>query len=136
MTKRALADLKAHDEVITDEMAGDPNFAAEWQRLALAREVAAELIRHRSENDLSQRQLAEVLGVRQPRIVGLESGERNPRIETLIDISRKTGLEFAIDIAPAKRQPKLVTKQMCDSRPAHVHDEVSVVVASSRRSAA
>jgi hypothetical protein len=26
---------------------------------------------------------------------------QRPRIETLIDISRKTGLEFAIDIAPA-----------------------------------
>ena len=118
--------------VAAEEMASDPDFAAEWQRLALAREVAAELIRYRSENGLSQRALAELLGVRQPRIVNLESGERNPRIETLIDISRKTGLEFAIDIAPAAQQPKLVTKRMRDSRPAHVHDDVSVVVASNR----
>ena len=51
---------------------------------------------------------------------------------TLIDISRKTGLEFAIDIAPAAHQSNLVTKQMRDSRPAHVHDNVSVVVASNR----
>lgn len=108
------------------------DFAAEWQRLALAREVAAELIRYRSEHDLSQRDLADLLGVRQPRIVDLESGERNPRIETLIDIARKTGLEFAIDIAPAAQQPKLVTKRMRDSRPAQVHDDVSVVVASNR----
>ena len=100
--------------------------------IALAREVAAELIRYRGENGLSQRALAEVLGVRQPRIVDLESGERNPRIETLIDISRKTGLEFAIDIAPAAQQPKLVTKRMRDGRPAHIHDDVSVVVASNR----
>lgn len=50
----------------------------------------------------------------------------------LIDISRKTGLEFAIDIAPAAQQPALVIKRMRDSRPAHVHDDVSVVVASSR----
>lgn len=125
-------DLKTHGELVAEEMVSDPDFAAEWQRLALAREVAAELIRYRSENGLSQRALAELLGVRQPRIVDLESGERNPRIETLIDISRKTGLEFAIDIAPAAQQPKLVTKRMRDSRPAHIHDDVSVVVASNR----
>ncbi len=113
-------------------MAGDPDFAAEWQRLALAREVAAELIRYRSEHGLSQRALADLLGVRQPRIVALESGERNPRIETLIDISRKTGLELAIDIAPAARQPTLVTKRMRDSRPATVHEDVSVMVATTR----
>ena len=112
MTKRHHPhDLKTHGELVADEMASDPDFAAEWQRLALAREVAAELIRYRNENGL---------------------GERNPRIETLIDISRKTGLEFAIDIAPAAQQPKLVTKRMRDSRPAHVHDDVSVVVASNR----
>ena len=132
MSKRTLRDLKTHGELVADEMAGDPDFAAEWQRLALAREVAAELIRYRSEHELSQRALAELLGVRQPRIVDLESGERNPRIETLIDIARKTGLEFAIDIAPATHEPKLVTKRMRNSRPAHVHDDVSVVVASNR----
>lgn len=132
MTKRQLHDLKTHGELVAEEMTSDPDFAAEWQRLALAREVAAELIRYRSDNGLSQRALADLLGVRQPRIVNLESGERNPRIETLIDISRKTGLEFAIDIAPAAQESKLVTKHMRDSRPAHVHDDVSVVVASNR----
>lgn len=132
MSKRQPHHLKTHGELVAEQMAGDPDFAAEWQRLALAREVAAELVRYRSDHGLSQRDLAKLLGVRQPRIVDLESGERNPRIETLIDIARKTGLELAIDIAPATQQPKLVTKRMRDSRPAHVHDDVSVVVASDR----
>jgi DNA-binding XRE family transcriptional regulator len=132
MSEHELTDLKSHGEVVAEAMAADPAFAAEWQRLALAREVAAELIRYRSDNGLNQRQLAELLGVRQPRIADLESGERNPRMETLIEISRKTGLEFAIDIAPAEQPPRLVTKRMRDSRPAHVHDDVSVVVASRR----
>lgn len=132
MTKRSLTKLPTHGEVVAAEMNRDHEFAAEWQRLALAREVAAELIRYRSDNGLSQRDLAALLGVRQPRIVELESGERNPRIETLIEISRKTGLELAIDIAPAAKRPRLVTKGMCDSRPAHIHDDVSVVVASRR----
>ena len=54
MSKRALTDLKTHGEVIADEMAGDPEFAAEWQRLALAREVAAELILSRGSSTWSQ----------------------------------------------------------------------------------
>jgi DNA-binding XRE family transcriptional regulator len=129
MTKTPLSKLKTYGEVVAEEITGDPEFRAEWQRLALARQVAAELIRYRAENGLSQRALAGVLGVRQPRIAALESGEQNPGIETLISISRATGIEFAIDVAPARQQPKLVTKSMRETGPAHVHDDVSVRVA-------
>ncbi len=121
--------LTAHDEILTTEIDRDPDFRAEWQRLALAREVAAELVRHRSENDLSQRALADRLGVSQPRVAKLESGEHNPDLDTLVNISRATGLEFVIDIAPAEETPRLVTKKVRDRRPAYVEDEVSVVAA-------
>jgi transcriptional regulator with XRE-family HTH domain len=131
-----LTKLRTHDDLVAAETASDPEFAAEWQRLALAREAAAELVRYRSDHGLSQRQLAERLGVSQPRIVELESGERNPRIETLIEISRKTGLEFALDIAPSTRSPRLITKRAATRRPPLVHDGVAVVAASSRRPAA
>lgn len=134
-----MADLtkpRTHDDLVAAEMASDPEFAAEWQRLALAREVAAELVRYRSDHRLTQRQFAELLGVSQPRIVELESGERNPRIETLIEISRKTGLEFALDIAPSTCSSRLITKRAATHRPLLVHDGVAVVATSSRRPAA
>jgi transcriptional regulator with XRE-family HTH domain len=82
--------------------------------------VAARLIAYRSENGLSQRELAKRLGVSQPRVVKLESGEKNPQIETLVKIAAKAGLEFAIDIAPIGQEPKLVGKAVKDT-PAYIY---------------
>jgi DNA-binding XRE family transcriptional regulator len=64
--------------LLAEEQLADPSFRAEWQRLAPAREFAATLLRYRDEHKLSQRALAKKLGVSQPRVVKLESGEHNP----------------------------------------------------------
>jgi transcriptional regulator with XRE-family HTH domain len=92
--------------------------------------VAACLVGYRSDNGLSQRALAERLGVSQPRVVELESGEKNPQVETLVKIAAATGLEFAIDITPVGQAPKLVGKAVTSGR-AHVYAGASVLVASS-----
>ncbi len=120
--------FKTHEEVLAEHLAADPEFAAEWERLALARMVAVQLIGYRADHELSQRELAERLGVSQPRVVELESGEKNPQIETLVKISAATGLEFAIDIAPVGREPKLVGKAVKDTK-AHVYAGASMLVA-------
>jgi DNA-binding XRE family transcriptional regulator len=120
--------FKTHEEVLAERLASDAEFAAEWERLALARMVAVQLIGYRADHGLSQRALAERLGVSQPRVVELESGEKNPQIETLVKISAATGLEFAIDIAPVGRQPKLVGRAVKDT-PAHVYAGASLLVA-------
>jgi DNA-binding XRE family transcriptional regulator len=119
---------KTHEELLAAELAADPEFAAEWERLALARMVAARLAGYRYEHRLSQRALAERLSVSQPRVVELESGEKNPQIETLVKIAAATGLEFAIDIAPAGQEPKLVGKAVKDT-PAHIYAGASLLVA-------
>jgi DNA-binding XRE family transcriptional regulator len=120
--------FKTHEEVLAEHLASDPEFAAEWERLALARMVAVQLIGYRADHELSQRELAERLGVSQPRVVELESGEKNPQIETLVKISAATGLEFAIDIAPVGPEPKLVGKAVKDTK-AHVYAGASMLVA-------
>jgi DNA-binding XRE family transcriptional regulator len=129
MPKRSIDQLKTFGAVVAEEQIRDPEFRAEWQRLTLAREVAVQLIRYRAENRLSQRALAAKLGVSQPRVVTLESGEQNPSIDTLIELSRATGLEFAFDVVPANRKAKLVTKGVRERQSAVVHNDVSVVAA-------
>ena len=119
----------SHEELLSAELAADPGFAAEWERLALARMLAARLVGYRHDHGLSQRALAQRLGVSQPRVVELESGEKNPQIETLVKISAATGLEFAIDVAPLGQEPKLVGRAVKDM-PAHVYAGASVLVAS------
>jgi transcriptional regulator with XRE-family HTH domain len=121
---------KNFDSLVAEEQLKDPSFKAEWQRLAPAREFASTLLRYRAEHKLSQRALAERLGVSQPRVVKLESGEHNPEIDTIINAVRRLGIEFALDVSPADRKPLLVTAR-AQRQGAIAHDDVSVVAASS-----
>lgn len=122
---------KNFDALVAEEQLADPGFRAEWQRLAPAREFAAILLRYRAEHKLSQRALAVQLGVSQPRVVKLESGEHNPDIDTIINAVRRLGIEFALDVSPADRKPVLVTAR-ARKHGAVAHDDVSVVAASSQ----
>lgn len=122
-SNKSLAALEAEEQL------ADPSFWAEWQRFAPAREFAATLLRHRAEHKLSQRTLAKKLGVSQPRVVKLESGEHNPEIDTIINAVRRLGIEFVLDVAPAGRNPALVTAR-AQKRGAIAHNDVSVVAAS------
>jgi DNA-binding XRE family transcriptional regulator len=126
----AASKKKTFDALVAEEELADPSFRAEWQRLAPAREFAATLLRYRAEHKLSQRVLAEKLGVSQPRVVKLESGEHNPEVDTIINAARRLGIEFVLDVAPASRKPALVTAR-AQKRGGIAHDDVSVVAASS-----
>jgi DNA-binding XRE family transcriptional regulator len=128
VAKRDPTKLKAHDELLAAELAADPEFAQEWERLAVARAVASRLIGYRADHGMSQRALAENLGVSQPRIVELESGEKNPTLDTLVRIAAVTGSEFAINITPLGATPRLAVKAVKDS-PAHVYSGASLLVA-------
>lgn len=119
------------DTLLAEEQLADPSFRAEWQRLAPARELASTLLRFRAEHELSQRALAARLGVSQPRIVKLESGEYNPNIDTIINAVRRLGIEFVLDVSPADRKPVLVTAR-AQRQGAIAHDDVLVVAASSQ----
>lgn len=120
---------KNFDSLLIGEQLADPSFRAEWQRLAPAREFAETLLRYRAEHKLSQRALAKKLGVSQPRVVKLESGEHNPEVDTIINAVRRLGIEFVLDVAPAGRKPALVTAR-AQKRGVIAHDDVSVVAAS------
>lgn len=82
-----------------------------WERTALARAVALAIIRYRAEHNLSQRDLAQRLGMKQPQVARLELGEVNPSIETLMRISAQLSIEFTIDVRPAGTLAHNVTKQ-------------------------
>jgi DNA-binding XRE family transcriptional regulator len=125
-----MATSKTFDALVAEEQLADPSFTAEWQRLAPAREFAATLLRYRAAHKLSQRALAKKLGISQPRVVKLESGEHNPEIDTIINAVRSLGIEFALDVAPTGRKPALVTARAQKGR-VIAHEDVSVVAASS-----
>ena len=105
-----LSELKTNDEILQEELQ-DPEFRAEWERTALARAVALAVVRYRGDHGLSQRNLAERLGMKQPQVARLELGEVNPSMETLMRVSAQLGIEFTIDVRPAGTTVYNVTKR-------------------------
>lgn len=105
-----LSELKTNDEILQQELQ-DAEFRAEWERTALARAVALAVVRYRGDHGLSQRNLAERLGMKQPQVARLEVGEVNPSMETLMRVSAQLGIEFTIDVRPAGTTVHNVTKR-------------------------
>lgn len=105
-----LSDMQTFDEVLTEDLK-DPEFRARWERTALARAVANRVIGYRTERGLSQGELAEQLGMKQPQVARLESADHNPTIDTLIKLAGVLDIEFVIDIHPVRKTAKLVNKR-------------------------
>jgi transcriptional regulator with XRE-family HTH domain len=103
-----LSDMKASEQVLAEELR-DPAFRREWNRTAVARAVALKVLAYRTEHGLSQRALAQKLGMTQPQLARLEVGEHNPTIDTLARLAQTMDVEFAIDIHPHQRAPKLLS---------------------------
>jgi ribosome-binding protein aMBF1 (putative translation factor) len=102
--------LIPQEDVLAEELR-DPEFRAEWERTALARWLATEVAHHRAEHGLSQRQLAERLGVHQSDVARMESGEHTPSLERLIRIASGLDVELMIDIRPQAREARLPKKR-------------------------
>jgi DNA-binding XRE family transcriptional regulator len=81
------------DHVLGDQLS-DPRFRDEWERTRLAREVAAELVRHRAEHGLTQAALARRAGVSRSTIARLEAADHEPAPAVLARLAASLGLSF------------------------------------------
>jgi DNA-binding XRE family transcriptional regulator len=70
------------------------------EETALVREVSQRITRYREAHRLSQRALAERLGMPQPDLARLELGLHTPTLETLARLARAMETTFAIEITP------------------------------------
>jgi ribosome-binding protein aMBF1 (putative translation factor) len=102
-------------EVVAAELNQDAELRREWEQQAPARLVAAKLIEYRYDHGMSQRQLADLVGVKQPQIARWESGESLPQPENLSRLAGKLKLEFVFSYAPAGREPKQITRKTRES---------------------
>ncbi len=102
------------DDVLAEDLK-DPEFRELWEKTALARSIALLLLHYRTEGNISQTQLAKKLGVSQPAMARLESGEHNPTFETIQKLSQALQLEIAIDFAPKGKNRKLVDSVKMDN---------------------
>ena len=104
ITHREVGAMKVSDLTTTEELhpgdLDDPEYRAEWGRAHLAHEVAQRVIAYRVEHQLTQTELARMLGMRQPHIARLEAGEHEPSLAMLSRLARVLRMEFHIDITP------------------------------------
>ena len=105
-----LSEMQTFNEVLTEDLK-DPVFRARWERNALARAVANQVIAYRAERGLSQSELATMLEMKQPQVARLEAAEHNPSFDTLIKLVGVLGIELVISIHPTKKASKLVNKR-------------------------
>jgi DNA-binding XRE family transcriptional regulator len=84
--------LRTNDELITERLRLDPVFRAEWERTALGRAAAVAMVRYRAERDLSQQELAGILGMTTTQVAELEVGDANPSTDTVHRISARLGI--------------------------------------------
>ena len=95
-----MSDLPTAAEIREQDMK-DLDYRREYERTKLANDVAIKVLRYRTDHGLSQRDLARVMGMQQPHIARLESGEHEPSLSTLARLSSALGLDFSIDIKPS-----------------------------------
>lgn len=91
-----------HEEVLERALARSSSFRSEWERLEFARMIASKVIEYRADHGLTQRALAQKLGLKQPQVARLENAEHEPSYETLARLA-SLGMEFEISFKP-KRQ--------------------------------
>ena len=79
--------------------------AAERNRIEFEADLIGKLIEAREEKGLSQRGLAELIGMKQPQIARLESMKGSPQLDTLFKVL--TPLGYTLSITPMGPEPNL-----------------------------
>ncbi len=102
---------KSHRQYVEERIERDPEFAAALEEVDADLDFALELVRQRERRGWTQRQLAEVSGIKQPMIARIERGSQSPRYSTIRKLLH--ALEATITLQPDGR----VTIRPYDYRP-------------------
>jgi DNA-binding XRE family transcriptional regulator len=89
--------VKTIDDYMNDETRVTP---AERERINFEVSIIGKMIEAREERGLSQRELAEISGIKQPAIARLESLKVTPQIDTLFKVLYPLG--YTLEIVPVK----------------------------------
>ena len=75
----------------------NPEFSAEWEHQRPEREYIKAIIAARTEQNLTQKELAERTGIRQSNISRIENGNSSPTVATLQQIAHGIGKTLHIE---------------------------------------
>lgn len=87
------------------EQMKDSEFKREFEALQPQYEVIKQIIRARTAQHITQKELAERTGLKQSNISRLESGNYNPSIEFLQKVAKRLGKELHIEFRDTNSPP-------------------------------
>lgn len=85
--KKDASKLLTEEDLVTTGDTSEIDAVLEFEEILLS--ISETIIQYRKENNLTQKQLAELLECKQEMISKLESGENNPTFKTIHKISRQ-----------------------------------------------
>jgi len=95
---------------VRDSVLADPEVQAEYDALEDEFNLARTVIALRTESGLTQRDLAERVGIKQPQLARIEAGRQIPKLETLALLAEGAGYIVEINFVPKsgkKRSQKI-----------------------------
>jgi transcriptional regulator with XRE-family HTH domain len=92
-----LSELRTAEEARAGDMQ-DLEYRREYERTKLANDVAIRVIQYRVKHGLSQSELARRLGMKQPNVARLESGDHEPTLGTLARLAEVLNQDFSVDV--------------------------------------
>ena len=98
--------IDTYSDYINDETRVSP---AERERIQFEISLIGKMIEAREEKGFSQRELAELSGVKQPAIARLESMKATPQIDTLFKLLHPLG--YTIGIVPLTHKKNVTTQR-------------------------
>jgi predicted transcriptional regulator len=102
--------MKRHREYIREQIKKNPKFADDLAEADREVAIAVELAKLRERRGLSQTQLAQLAGMKQPQVARLESGAYFPAIGTLIRLLAALGGK--IEIGPNECRVIPITRKV------------------------
>jgi len=91
--------IDTYSDYMNDETRVSP---AERERINFEIALIGKMIEAREEKGLTQRELAEISGIKQPAIARIESLKTTPQIDTLFKVLYPLG--YTIEIVPVKNK--------------------------------
>ena len=83
-----------------NEQLKDPEFKKDWDNLEPEMEVVRAMIKARTAQNLTQKDLAEKTGINQANISKLENGNMNPSLKLLKRLADGLGMNLRIEFVP------------------------------------
>ena len=93
------------------ELLKKPGIRKEYEALQPKYDMIRSLIERRNQLRISQKQLAEIVGTKQPAISRLEKGDYNTTLSTLFKVADALDLDISL-------RARTKTEQACDKVPA------------------